>query len=40
MSDNLCENPKFKTIVKKAQDEKAAIRAQVNEMIESGEIDL
>jgi hypothetical protein len=37
---NLWVNPKFKAIVKRAQDEKAAIRAQVQEMIDKGEIDL
>ncbi|MFC2124723.1 adenylate/guanylate cyclase domain-containing protein [Bacteroidota bacterium] len=38
--ENLHDDPEFKAIVKRAQDEKAAIRAQVQEMIESGEIDL
>jgi tetratricopeptide (TPR) repeat protein len=33
-------NPEFKAIVKRARDEKAAIRAQVQEMVESGELDL
>jgi TolB-like protein/Tfp pilus assembly protein PilF len=38
--DNLRDDSKFRAIVKRAQDEKAAFRAQVREMIESGEIDL
>jgi TolB-like protein/Tfp pilus assembly protein PilF len=38
--ESLWEDPEFKTIVKQAQDKKAAIRAQMQEMIESGEIDL
>jgi TolB-like protein/class 3 adenylate cyclase/Tfp pilus assembly protein PilF len=38
--ENLWDDPEFLTIVKKAQDEKAAIRAQVREMEERGEIDL
>jgi len=37
--ENLWDEPEFRAIVKRAQDEKAAIRAQVQEMIESGEID-
>lgn len=37
---DLLDNPEFKALVKKAQDEKAAIRAQVQEMVDSGEIDL
>ena len=38
--ENFRNDPEFQAIVKRAQDEKAAIRAQVQEMIESGEIDL
>ncbi|MFC2124596.1 hypothetical protein ACFLU5_07270 [Bacteroidota bacterium] len=38
--ENLHDNPDFKALAKRAQDGKAAIRAQVQEMIESGEIDL
>jgi len=38
--EKLWDDPKFKAIVKRAQDEKAAIRAQVREMEERGEIDL
>ena len=38
--ENLWKDPEFKTIVKRAQDKKAAIRAQMQEMIERGEIDL
>ena len=38
--ENLWSDPKFKAIVKKSQDEKAAIRAQIREMEESGELDL
>ena len=38
--ENLRDNPEFKAIVKRAQQEKAAERAQIQEMIESGEIDL
>jgi TolB-like protein/tetratricopeptide (TPR) repeat protein len=38
--EKLREDPEFKAIVKHAQDEKAAIRAQVREMEERGEIDL
>ncbi|MFC2126555.1 tetratricopeptide repeat protein, partial [Bacteroidota bacterium] len=37
---NLRDDPEFKAIVKRAQDEKAAQRAIVQEMIERGEIDL
>jgi len=36
----LHNDPEFKAIVKRAKEEKAALRAQVREMIESGEIDL
>jgi len=38
--ENLWDDPEFKAIVKRAQDEKAAIRAQIREMEERGEIDL
>jgi TolB-like protein len=38
--ENLHNDPEFKAIIKRAQDEKAAIRAQVREIEESGEIDL
>jgi TolB-like protein/tetratricopeptide (TPR) repeat protein len=38
--ESLRDDPEFKTIVKKAQEEKAAIRAQIREMEERGEIDL
>jgi TolB-like protein/Tfp pilus assembly protein PilF len=38
--ENLRDDPEFKAIVKRAQDEKAAIRAQVQEMVDKGEIDL
>jgi TolB-like protein/Tfp pilus assembly protein PilF len=38
--ENLWNDPEFKALVKRAQDEKAAIRAQVQEMIDNGEIDL
>jgi tetratricopeptide (TPR) repeat protein len=34
------DDPEFKAIVKQAQNEKAAIRAQVQEMVDKGEIDL
>jgi TolB-like protein/Tfp pilus assembly protein PilF len=38
--ENLWDDPEFKAIVKRAQDEKADIRAQVKEMEERGELDL
>ena len=38
--EDLWDDPEFKALVKRAQDEKAAIRAQVQEMIDRGEIDL
>ena len=38
--EKLWDDPEFKALVKRAQDEKAAIRAQVQEMIDKGEIDL
>ena len=38
--ENLRDDQDFKVIVKRAQDEKAAIRAQIQEMIDKGEIDL
>jgi hypothetical protein len=40
MFEYLQDDPQFKTIVKRAQDEKAAIRAQIREMEERGELDL
>lgn len=38
--ENLWDDPQFKALVKRARDEKEAIRAQVQEMIDKGEIDL
>jgi len=38
--ENLRDDPEFKALVKRAQDEKAAIRAQIKKMEERGEIDL
>ncbi|MCK5372379.1 MAG: hypothetical protein KAQ62_27645 [Cyclobacteriaceae bacterium] len=38
--ESLWEDPEFKAIVKKAQDEKAAIKSQIREMEERGELDL
>jgi len=38
--ESLWDDPKFKALIKRAQDEKAAIRAQIREMEERGEIDL
>lgn len=38
--ESLRDDPEFKAIVKKAQDEKAALREQVREMEERGELDL
>ena len=38
--ENLRDDPEFKAIVKRAQDEKAALRAQVQEMEERGEVTL
>ena len=40
MFENLWDDPEFKAIVKQAQEEKAAIRAQIIEMEERGELDL
>jgi hypothetical protein len=37
--ENLWDHPVFKTLVKRAQEEKAEIRAQVLEMEKRGEID-
>ena len=37
---NLINDPEFKAIVKRAQEEKAAIRAQVREFEERGELDI
>jgi len=36
----LRDDPDFKALVKRVQEEKAAIRAQVQEMVDKGEIDL
>jgi hypothetical protein len=36
----LWDNPEYKAIVKRVQDEKAAIRAQIREAEERGELDL
>jgi len=38
--ESIRDDPKFKAIVKQAQDEKAALRAQVREMEERGELEL
>ena len=38
--ESLRDDPEFKGTVKQAQEEKAAIRAQVREMEERGELDL
>jgi len=38
--ESLRDDPEFKAIVKQAQEEKAAIRAQVREMEERGELTL
>ena len=38
--ESLWDDPEFKSIMKQAQDEKAALRAQVREMEERGELDL
>ncbi len=38
--ESLWDNPQFKAIVKQAQEEKAALRAQVREMEERGELTL
>ena len=38
--ESLRDDPEFKAIVKQAQEEKAALRAQVREMEERGELDL
>ncbi|MCK5467240.1 MAG: tetratricopeptide repeat protein, partial [Cyclobacteriaceae bacterium] len=40
MFENLWDNEEFKAIVKRDQDEKAAIRVQLREMEERGELDL
>ena len=40
MFENLWDDPEFKAIIKKAQDEKAEIRTQIREMEESKELDL
>ena len=37
---NLWDDPEFKTIITRVQDKKSALRAQVREMEERGEIDL
>jgi len=38
--ENLRDDPEFKAMVKQAQEEKAALRAQVRGMEERGELDL
>ena len=38
--ESLRDDPEFKAIVKQAQEEKAALRAQVREMEERGELTL
>ena len=38
--ENLWDDPEFKAIVKRALDEKAALKAQLREMEERGELDL
>ena len=38
--ESLRDDPEFQAIVKKAQEEKAALRAQVREIEERGELDL
>ena len=38
--ERLRDDPEFQAIVKRAQEEKAALRAQVREMEERGELDL
>jgi len=38
--ESLRDDPEFQAIVKQAQEEKAALRAQVREMEERGELDL
>ena len=38
--EGLWDDPEFQAIVKQAQEEKAALRAQVREMEERGELDL
>ena len=40
MFENLWDNEEFKAIVKHDQEEKAALRAQVREMEERGELNL
>jgi hypothetical protein len=40
MFENLLDNEEFKAIVKHAQEEKAALRAQVRDMEERGELTL
>jgi len=40
MFENLWDNEEFQAIVKRDQDEKAAIRAQVREMEARGELTL
>ena len=40
MFEKLWDNEEFKAIVKRDQDEKVAIRAQLSEMEERGELDL
>jgi len=38
--ESLREDPEFKSIVKQAKEEKAALRAQVRDMEQRGELDL
>jgi len=38
--ESLRDDPEFQAIIKQAQEEKAALRAQVREMEERGELDL
>ena len=38
--ESLRDDPEFKAIVKRAQEEKTSIRAQIREMEERGELDL
>ena len=40
MFEYLQDDPQFKTIVKRAQDEKEALRSQVREMEKREELDL
>lgn len=40
MFETLRNDPEFKAIVKKVQEEKAAIRMQIKEMENTGQLDL